>query len=84
MEILIPFMPLFATLPLALAAVVIARIIVRSREGGKELRAEVDAMRDELGMLRQSQVEMQERLDFTERMLGQVRGARPDLPSGGK
>lgn len=81
MEYLIPLMPLFATLPLAFAAVVIARIIVRSREGGKELRAEVDALRDEIGMLRQAQLEMQERVDFAERMLSQVRAARHDLPA---
>lgn len=79
-QYLIPLMPLFGTLPFAIAAVWIARLILKSREGGRELRAEVEAMREEMGMLRQSQAEMLERLDFAERMLSQVREARHDLP----
>lgn len=79
-QYLIPLMPLFGTLPFAIAAVWIARLILKSREGGRELRAELEAMREELGTLRQTQAELQERLDFTERMLSQVREARHDLP----
>jgi hypothetical protein len=79
-QYLIPLMPLFGTLPFAIAAVWIARLILKSREGGKELRAELEAMREELGALRQSQSELQERIDFTERMLSQVRDARQGLP----
>ena len=79
-QYLVPLMPLFGTLPFAIAAVWIARLVLKSREGGKELRAELDAMREELGALRQSQSELQERIDFTERMLSQVRDARQGLP----
>jgi hypothetical protein len=82
-QYLIPFMPLFGTLPFAIAAVWIARLILKSREGGRELRAEVEALREEVGLLRQSQAEVQERLDFAERMLSQVREARGGLPPGG-
>jgi hypothetical protein len=79
-QYLVPLMPLFGTLPFAIAAVWIARLILKSREGGKDLRAELDAIREEVGALRQSQTELQERIDFTERMLSQVREARQVLP----
>lgn len=79
----VPLMPLFLTLPLAVAAVVIARIFVRSRERGKDPHADLDAIREEVSALRQSQAEILERLDFAERMLTQVREARHGLPPAG-
>ena len=84
MEYLIPLMPLFGALPLAVAAVVIARIWSRRREmpladleaQNHELRAELDAMRAELR-------DAQERLDFTERVLAQQPRGEQLPPAGG-
>jgi hypothetical protein len=81
MEFLIPFMPLFGALPIAVAAVVIARIW-RGHRGrpladleaqNEQLQAEVSTMREELR-------EAQERLDFTERVLAQQRRGEPLPP----
>jgi len=49
-------------------------------EGGAELHAEVAALKDEVATLRQTQAELQERVDFAERMLAQVREG-PRLPN---
>jgi len=84
MEYLIPLMPLFGALPIAVAAVVIARIWFRRRDipladleaRTHELRAELDAMQVELR-------EAQERLDFTERVLAQQRRGEQLPASGG-
>ena len=83
MEFLIPLMPLFGALPIAVAAVLIARIWSRRRDApldgleaqNQELRAELGAMRDELR-------ETQERLDFAERVLAQQRRNEPLPPVG--
>ena len=81
MEFLIPFMPLFGALPIAVAAVVIARIW-RGHRGrpladleaqNEQLQAEVSTMREELR-------EAQERLDFAERVLAQQRRGEPLPP----
>lgn len=48
--------------------------------GGAELRADITALREELTALRQAQSEILERLDFTERVLSQVRDAHRELP----
>jgi hypothetical protein len=74
MEFLVPLMPLFGALPIAVAAVVIARMWHRRRDApvadleaqNQEVRVELDAMRHELR-------ETQERLDFAERVLAQHR-----------
>jgi hypothetical protein len=74
MEWLIPLMPLFGALPIAVAAVVIARLWYRRRDvpvaeldaRNQELRLEVEALRRELQ-------ETQERLDFAERVLTEQR-----------
>lgn len=79
MEFLVPFMPMFATLPLAAGAVWIAHLILRSRARGHGSSEALDALRDEMEALRQGQVELQERLDVTERVLAQVRAGR-ELP----
>jgi hypothetical protein len=81
MEFLMPLMPLFGALPIAVAAVVIARMWRQRRDiplaeleaQNQELRAEIGTMRDELH-------ETQERLDFAERILGQQRRGEPLPP----
>lgn len=77
---LIPFMPFLAMVPPSLAAVWIASRWLKNRGGGAEIRAEITALREELAALRVAQSEIQERLDFTERMLGQARDAHRELP----
>jgi membrane protein implicated in regulation of membrane protease activity len=81
MEFLVPLMPLFGALPIAVAAVVIARMWLQRRDlpaahleaQNEELRGELEAMRHELR-------ETQERLDFTERVLTQ-QGRAESLPA---
>lgn len=72
-ELLVPLMPLFATLPIAVAAAWIVHRVLRAREGGSALRQELEGLRQEIESLRLSQTELQERLDFTERVLAQLR-----------
>ena len=69
-------------LPPSLAAVWIAHRWLKSRGAGAEVRAEVAALREEVAALRQTQAETQERLDFAERMLSQLRETRRGLPEG--
>ena len=71
-----PFVPFIAMLPPAIAAMWIANRWFKSREGGSHSPAELAALREELSALRESQAEMQERLDFSERMLSQLREGR--------
>src|SRR5437762_13685288 len=77
---LTPFMPLLATIPLAVVAIWIANRWFRLRRGDPELRAEIAALRDEVEALRQEQAETQERLDFTERLVSDLREAHSALP----
>lgn len=77
---LAPFIPFLAMLPPSLAAMWIASRWLKNRSGGSELRAEIAALRDEVATLRQAHAEAQERLDFNERMLSQLREARRELP----
>jgi hypothetical protein len=79
---LAPFIPFLAMLPPSLAAMWIASRWLRSRGAGAEVQAELAALREEVGALRQGQVEAQERLDFAERMIGQLRDGRRELPGG--
>ena len=72
--------PLLATIPLAVAAIWIAHRWSKLRRGDAELRAEIAALRDEVDALRQEQAETQERLDYTERLLGGLREAHSELP----
>jgi len=60
-----PFVPFIAMLPPAIAAMWIASRWFKSREGASQIRTELAA-------LRESQAEMLERLDFTERMLNRL------------
>jgi hypothetical protein len=54
---------------------------VRSGELGGGGEAELTALREEVGDLRRDLGELQERMDFTERMLTQARETEP-LPGG--
>jgi hypothetical protein len=81
MEFLIPLMPLFGALPLAVAAIVIAKMWQRRRDVPfADLQAQNEELRADLDTLRQQLTETQDRLDFTERVLTQQRRAGP-LPA---
>lgn len=73
---LAPFIPFLAMIPPSLAAMWIASRWLKSKGSS----GEVAALREELAELRQTQVDMQERVDFTERMLSQVREAQRAFP----
>ena len=73
MDLLIPFMPFFGALPIAVAAVVIAKLWRRRDAPAAELEAQNQEMREELATLRRELTEAQERLDFAERVLTQQR-----------
>lgn len=75
---LTPFIPFLAMIPPSLAAMWIASRWLKS----KGTVAEIGALRDEIAELRQAQIDMQERVDFSERMLKQVREAQRELPRG--
>lgn len=82
MEFLIPLMPLLPGIPIAIAAVVIARIWSRRREVPlTELEAQNQELRTELGTIRDELREMQERLDFAERVLAQQRRGEALAPA---
>ena len=76
---LAPFIPFLAMLPPSVAAVWIANRWLKTRATSAQVQAELKALREELDALRQ---ESQERLDFAERMLAQLREARRELPKG--
>ena len=73
MEFLVPLMPMFVLLPPAVAGAWIVHRILRHRE--HSLRAS-----DDMEALRETQQELQERLDVTERILAQVRESQRQLP----
>ena len=79
---LAPFIPFLAMIPPSLAAMWIASRWFKSRKTNAELDAQIASLREEVGELRQAQVDMQERLDFSERMLGQFRESHRELPKG--
>ena len=79
-EYIVMFMPLLATIPPAIAAIWIANRWLRLRRGDVELQAKIAGLREEVDALRQEQAEAQERLDFTERMLTEIRRAHSELP----
>jgi hypothetical protein len=82
MEFLIPLMPLFGALPIAVAAVVIARIWRGRRDRPvADLEAQNEQLLAEMSTIREELREAQERLDFTERVLAQQRRVEP-LPPG--
>jgi hypothetical protein len=67
-------------IPPSIAAMWIASRWLRSRGASNEVRAELAALREELAEVRQTQLETQERLDFAERLLGQIRESNRELP----
>ena len=74
MEFLIPLMPFFGALPLAVAAIVVARIWRGRREQPlSQLEAQNEQLQAEMTTIREELREAQERLDFTERVLAQQR-----------
>lgn len=73
MEYLVPLMPLMASLPIAVAAVVVARMWLRARELRGSLADQVADLEGHVETLRHAQLELQERLEFTERLLAQAR-----------
>ncbi len=73
MEFLIPFMPLLGGLPFAAAAVLIARMWFRHRDSRGTLAQQVEELEARIEGLRQGQVELQERAEFTERILAQIK-----------
>ena len=75
---LTPFIPFLAMIPPSLAAMWIASRWLKAKGAGAELAA----LREEIAELRQTQIDMQERVDFTERMLNQVRAGQRELPKG--
>ena len=77
---LAPFIPFLAMIPPSLAAMWIASRWLNTRGTSAELRAEVAELREEIAELRQTQSETQERLDFAERLLSQVRESHRELP----
>ena len=83
MDLLIPLMPFLGAVPIAVAAVVIAKLWQRRRDAPvAELEVQNQEMRAELATLRRELTEAQERLDFTERVLTQQRRTErlPDAP----
>jgi len=77
-------MPFLATVPIAVAAVVIAKLWQRRRDPQvAELQAQNLEMREELATLRRELTEAQERLDFAERVLTQQRRTE-QLPGAGR
>lgn len=79
---LAPFIPVLALIPPSIAAMWIASRWFKSRGGAAHAQAEIAALREEVAALRQAQHDTQERLDFTERMLAQLREARREIRSG--
>ena len=80
MAYIAPFIPFIAMLPPAIAAMWIANRWIRSREGGSQVRSELATLHEELTALRESQAEMQERLDFSEQVISQLKEGRRELP----
>jgi hypothetical protein len=68
---LAPFIPFLAMIPPSLAAMWIASRWLKSKGSSSEIAE-----------LRQALVDIQERVDFNERMLSQVREAQRELPRG--
>ncbi len=79
---LAPFIPFLTMLPPCIAAVWIAHRWFKTRGASAEVRAELAALREEVATLRHAQAETQERLDFAERVLSQLREAPRELPRG--
>jgi hypothetical protein len=77
---LAPFIPFLAMVPPSLAAVWIADKWLKTRRTSSETQGELAALRNEVAALRQFQAEAQERLDFSDRLLTQLREGQRALP----
>jgi hypothetical protein len=75
-----PLVPFLALLPPSIAAIVIGTRWIKSREGGSALHNEVAELREEVTELRAAQADFVERLDFSERMISQLRETAKQLP----
>ena len=75
-----PLVPFLALLPPSIAAIIIGTRWIKSREGGSDVHTELAALREEVTALRDVQAELVERLDFSERMISQLREAAKQLP----
>ncbi len=75
-----PFIPFMALLPPSIAAIIIGTRWIKSREGGSDMHNDLAALREEVAALREVQAELVERLDFSERMISQLREAGKQLP----
>ena len=74
-------MPFLGALPIAVAAVVVARIWRGRRDQpSADLEAQNELLQAEMTTIREELREAQERLDFTERVLAQQRRGQP-LPA---
>ncbi len=77
----------FAFVGLPLSFIVITAMIIRFKLKSKELemrgRDSVDALRDDLDDTREQLAEMQERLDFAERLLTAGRESQDEKGGGG-
>lgn len=80
MEFLVPFTPMFAMLPLAVGGAWIVHAVLRHRERAMGASDDVASLRREVDAMQQAQLELQERLDVTERVLAQVRDSQRRLP----
>lgn len=78
MEYLVPFMPFLGTLPFAVAAVVITWLVLKARGVSGATQEELARLREAIERLRDGQTELQERIDVTERVVAQIRGAGRD------
>ena len=81
MEFLIPLMPFLGALPIAVAAIVIARVWRGHRDRPlADLESQNEQFQAEVNTIREELREAQERLDFTERVLAQQRRVEPPPP----
>ncbi len=77
---LVPFMPLLGGIPIAVALVLVARMWFRHRELRGDLSQQVQDLEARFEALRLSQVELQERAEFAERLLHQVKEGQRLVP----
>lgn len=47
-----------------------------------QLTERIDALRDQLAAVQEQVGDLYERIDFTERVMAQVKGSKPELPPG--
>jgi len=71
--VLVPFMPLLGSVPIAVAVVLVARMWFRHRETGGAVSSRVEELEARVEALRLGQVELQDRAEFAERLLNQVK-----------